>query len=301
MSTPRLSIGITTRERPESLRRCLRSLHLVSHLSPDVIVFDDGSPVPVAQQIAGADLPIPVRVIRDDRAPGLIVGRNRLVREASAPFVLLMDDDAALFDNRAVDRALKLLESDSTLGAIAFAQADSEGTPWDEAMQPGRSRHACLVPSFIGFAHLLRREAFARVGAYRESFEFYCEEKDFCLRLMDAGYRVVYLPDALVMHQPDPAGRSKQKYLRYLTRNDCLNALYNEPWRRLIWILPAKYALFFRMRRALQISDPWGWAWVAGELCASAGEVIRDRRPVSMATVELWKRLRRAPERYEVQ
>jgi GT2 family glycosyltransferase len=299
MSTARLSIGITTRDRPESLRRCLRSLQLVSHLSPEVLVFDDGSVVPVSQQIAGAALPVPVRVIRDDRAPGYIVGRNRLVREASAPIVLLMDDDAALFDNGAIDRGIRLLESDSTLGAIAFAQADAEGTPWDDSMQQRHSRQASLVPSFIGFAHLLRHDVFARVGAYRESFEFYCEEKDFCLRLMDAGYRVVYLPDALVMHQPDPSGRCRQKYLRYLTRNDCLNALYNEPWRRLIWILPAKFALFFRMRRTLQVDDPWGWAWVLRELCGSAGAVMRDRRPVSTATVELWKRLRHAPEPYE--
>ncbi len=55
-------------------------------------------------------------------------------------------------------------------------------------------------------------------GARRlsESFEFYGEERDYCLRQIDAGYRTVYLPDYLVIHEPDPSGRSRQRYLRYV-------------------------------------------------------------------------------------
>ena len=179
------------------------------------------------------------------------------------------------------------------LAAVAFAQCDRAGARWDEGMQPARSRVACLVPSFIGFAHLLRRDAFLSLGGYRESFEFYGEEKDFCLRLIEAGYRTVYLPDALVIHEPDQAGRSRQRYLRYVTRNDCLTALYNEPLSRLVWLLPARLALYFRMRRAWNVDDPWGWAWILRELFRCAGSVFRDRKPVSRETVETWKRLRK--------
>ena len=137
------------------------------------------------------------------------------------------------------------------------------------------------MPSFIGFAHLVRRDVFVAIGGYRESFEFYGEEKDFCLRLIDAGYRTVYLPDALVIHEPDPAGRSQQRYLRYVTRNDCLGALYNEPLNRLVWLFPARLALYFRMRRAWKVDDPWGWAWILRELWKNA----RFRVPRSQARV----------------
>ncbi len=81
----RLTIGITTRDRPEALERCLRSLALVSHLSPEVLVFDDASSPPVREQVTAWAPPVPVRVLRDDRAPGCAAGRNRLVREASGP------------------------------------------------------------------------------------------------------------------------------------------------------------------------------------------------------------------------
>ena len=294
----RLTIGITTRNRPEALQRCLRSLAVVAHLSPEVLVFDDASATPVSDQIGAWDLPVAVRVLRDDSAPAYIVGRNRMVREASASAVFLMDDDAAVFGAEALEAALRVLDADRQIGAVAFAQCELGGERWDEGMQPSRSRAACYVASFIGFAHLLRREVFMAVGGYRNSFVFYGEEKEFCLRLIDAGYRTVYLPDALVIHQPDQAGRSQQRYLRYVTRNDCLATLYNEPLHRLAWLLPARFALYFRMRRAWKTDDPWGWAWIVAELWRNAGAVYRERKPVSPATVALWKRLRKTPEVY---
>jgi GT2 family glycosyltransferase len=300
VSGERLSIGITTRDRRASLVHCLRSIASVAHLSPAVTVFDDASSVPVTEQLAGEHLPVPVTVIRDDRAPGYIAGRNRLIREATAPYVLLLDDDAALLENGAVEAALTVLAGNDRIGAVAFAQADRRGEPWHPAMQASRSRDACYVPSFIGFAHLVRRDVFLRIGSYRERFEFYGEEKDFGLRLLDAGYRIVYLPQALVVHEPDQAGRSTPRYLRYVTRNDCLNALYNEPLRRLAWLLPARFALYFRMRRAWRVDDPWGWLWIAGQLANSGASVWRERRPVSGATVRLWKQLRLQPERYDL-
>ena len=131
MNDARLTIGITTRDRPDALQHCLRSLAVVTHLSPEVLVFDDASSRPVTDQLRGWSVPLDVRVIRDDRAPGYIAGRNRLMREASAPLVLLLDDDAALREGEAIERAVRLLDADPRLAAVAFAQCDREGARWD--------------------------------------------------------------------------------------------------------------------------------------------------------------------------
>ncbi len=300
MTPTRLTVGITTRDRPTALERCLQSLTAIAHLSPEILIFDDASRTPIDEQLSGRNVPVKYRVLRDDTAPGMIVGRNRMVREAAAAAVLLLDDDAGLIDGRSIEQALRLLENDPRVAAVAFAQSDRHGTRWDDSMQPSRSHDACYVPAFIGFAHLVRREVFMAMGGYRETFFFYGEEKDFCLRLIDAGYRTVYLPYALVMHEPDPGGRSQQRYLRYVTRNDCLTALYNEPWYRLLWMVPGRMALYFRMRKAWKVADPWGWAWIVRELVANAGSVVRDRRPVSAETLAVWKELRHVPQLYRM-
>jgi GT2 family glycosyltransferase len=286
---PLLTVGITTRNRPDSLQRCVESLRHLDHLSPEILIFDDASDVPVANTLVAQPR---LRIIRDDRGPGNIVGRNTLMTQASADAVLLLDDDAALLEAAGIERALEILFRDRDVAAVAFAQANEDGRPWPETMQPGRGQSPRYVAAFIGFAHLLRRDVFLRLGGYRERFVFYGEEKEYCLRLLDRGLRVVYLPDALVIHAQNASGRTPQRYLRYVTRNDCLNALYNEPLRRVVWVVPARLALYFRMRAGWGVHDPAGLLWILKEIAANAGGVLRARKPVSRRTLAAWRRLR---------
>lgn len=281
--TPRITVGITTRDRPESLRRCLESLGRIAHLAPQILVFDDGSNPP-------AVTPPGVTLIREATAPGYIAGRNRLVRAAAAPCVLLLDDDAALVDGHGVERALVLLERDARIGAAGFPQGTSSNGPSAPR----------FVAAFTGFAHVVRRDLFIALGGYRERFVFYGEEKEFCLRLLESGHRTVLLEGSPVAHHCDPAGRSRSRYLRYVTRNDCLDAVYNQPFHRALWIVPARLLLYFRMRRAWGIRDPFGWCWVIADLVREAKPAIKVRQPVSYGTLRLWRRLRDGAEPYSI-
>ena len=110
----------------------------------------------------------------------------------------------------------------------------------------------------------------------------------------------MYLPDALVSHLPDAAGRSLTRYLRFVSRNDCLNALFNDPFPRVLWTLPGRFVLYFRMRRGWKIRDPWGWVWLAREVARVAAQPAFKRTPVSRETVRTWRALRSAPPRYEL-
>jgi len=289
-----LTVGITTRNRPDALRACLASLALLEPLDPEVLVFDDGSEPEAAAGKENLD----VRVMRDAGAPGYIAGRNRLVAAARGEFVLLVDDDTRVIESGSVDAALRVLQTDARVGAVAFAQAEADGRPWPAAMQPSPVDVPSVVASFIGFAHLVRRETFLTLGGYREAFEFYGEEKEFCLRLLDAGYQTVYLPDARIAHVIDRGSRDSRRYLRFVARNDCLNSVLNDPFARLLWVLPARYFLYFRMRRGWKIRDPWGGLWLLGELMRIAPAAWHARRPVRRQTLQRWRSLRAAPPAY---
>ena len=292
-----LTVAITTRNRPDALRACLSSLSGIRAMDPEVLVFDDASSPPAADVTAAS--PIAVRVIRDERAPGYIVGRNRLVKEAQNPFVLLLDDDTRLLSADSIEAAVAVLRGDARVAAVAFAQAEADGRPWPESMQPSAARVPAVVPAFIGFAHLVRRSTFLELGGYRESFEFYNEEKELCLRLVDAGYQIVYLPEARVAHVPDPSTRDRRRYLRCVARNDCLNTLYNDPITRLVWMLPVRFALYFRMRRSWKIADPWGGAWLLRDVASRIPAVWKERRPVSYAALARWRALKSGVTAYE--
>jgi GT2 family glycosyltransferase len=293
-----VTIGITTRNRPAALQRCIGSLNAMSELASYVIVFDDASEPPVTPASVG---PLPqgmhLTVLRDDGHSGYIAGRNRIVQEAESPYVLLLDDDAVVFSGAAVDRAVHVLESDASVAAVGFAQAEADGSPWPECMQPGRGAHPAYVGSFIGFAHLLRRDTFLRLGGYRETFVFYGEEKDYCVRALDAGSHVVYLPGALIGHIPDKGERSATRYVRFVIRNDCLYSLYNEPWPIVLLGLPVRLLRYRRMKAGNGAEDG-GLRWIAAELKRTMPDVLRNRRPVSWSTFREWRRLARTTVPY---
>src|SRR5205085_3433923 len=59
----------------------------------------------------------------------------------------------------------------------------------------------------MGAAMAIRGEALAGVGLLDERFFMYSEEVDLCRRVRAAGWRVVYLPEAVVVHHE---GRSSE-------------------------------------------------------------------------------------------
>jgi len=294
---PDLTVGVVTRNRPDSLARCLASLALLHGRLREVIVVDDASDVPidgvlaqVPQSVAGQ-----LTLIKQIVTKGASFARNTMIRRSSTEYVLLMDDDAYLIAGDGIGQALTVLDRHSEVAAIACAQAEADRSPWPPAMQPAAASYRCRVPAFIGFASILRRRAFLEVGGYREEFRMFGEEKDLCVRFLKAGYQVVYMPDVLIAHVSDPVGRSSTEYVRYAVRNDCLFALYNEPWPLCFVSLPVRLLRFFSMHRPRPFQDLAGFAWVLSELVGALPGVAERRTPMSWAELEGWRRLRKQP------
>ena len=293
MNGSRLTVGIVTKNRPASLGACLASLAVLGDALAEVIVVDDTSDVSLESALVNlpASASKKLRLIRQARHEGYIVARNTIMREAGTDYVLLMDDDAALLSRDSILDALRLLEAHPRVGAIACAMAERDGSPWHPAMQPAPVDYTCYVPTFIGFAHILRRRLFLELAGYRESFHFYGEEKDYCLRMLDAGFDIIYMPSARVVHAPDPAGRSQSKYVRYTIRNDCMFALYNEPLPLALVSVPIRLWRYLSMSRGFD--DRGGFVWIVRELVRQLPAILGSRRPVSWTTVRLWRRVGR--------
>jgi GT2 family glycosyltransferase len=298
-----LTIGVTTRNRPQSLARCLTSLEPLDHLIAEIIVVDDAGDVNLEQTLIGLPpgLRRKVSIVRQESTRGYIAGRNSIVGAAASPYVLQMDDDAYVIDPGAVCRALELMAAHDRVAAVAYAQAEADGSPWPASMQPSTVSYRCQVPAYIGFAVLLRRTTFLELGGYRESFFFYGEEKDLCMRVLEAGHQVVYLPDALVAHVPDPSGRSQSRYLRYVIRNDCLCALYNEPLPMALLSVPVRLVRYVSMRRhGGSAFDPDDLRWIVSELVAAIPNIWRTRTPMRWTSIRRWRSLRQAPPLFEM-
>lgn len=299
MSEPRtLTVGVCTRDRPEALLRCLRSLAHVEGEVDRVVVVDDGSAEPVDAGALRRETGLGERleVLREPAPAGPARGRNRIAERARTPWLLFMDDDAVLLSASAVRQGVQVLERDPAVGAIAFPQADEAGRRLPPGAQPSAATRPSLVQTFIGFAHLMRREALGEVGGFRELLEINGEERELSLRLLDAGWRVVYLPDAPVAHLAASTGRADPRRLLLLhVRNDVFTALLDEPLPLALASAPVRLARYFRMRRGWGVDDPGGFRRIVGAVAGAAPRLLRERTPVRWATIREWRRLRASP------
>jgi glycosyltransferase involved in cell wall biosynthesis len=120
---PYLSIIIPVYNSAEALERCLASIAAQVEPPPaEIIVVDDGSDTPCAQQTL--DTPLPIRIVRQDHF-GIPVARNIGVRVAVAPNLLFIDSDCVLDRNclRHLQATMSRLSTDTVF------QLRIEGTP----------------------------------------------------------------------------------------------------------------------------------------------------------------------------
>lgn len=293
-----LTVGICTRDRHESLLRCVRSLRHAEDLVDRIVIVDDASVAPVEPTLRaalGGEAPEGLLVLRAEERIGLSAGRNRVAQAARTPYVLYLDDDALLLSRDSVAQAVAVMRGDASVAGVAFAQSDAEGRLYPPGAQPSPATEPSVVRSFIGFAHQVRREVLLAAGGYRELLGIMGEERELSFRLLDAGFRIVYLPGAPVAHLADPSGRDIPTYLHQTVRNDVLAGLLNEPLPVALGMLPVRLWRYFPMRRHWGGEDPGGFRRIVRAVAQSLPRVRRERRPVRWSTLRAWRDLAASP------
>ena len=184
-------------------------------LESEVLVLDNASDDGSLEAIAGRD----VRVIALDLRTGKAENDSTLLREARGEYCLLLNEDSEL--KAGAPRALlDALEADPRAAAAGAQLLDSEGRPtpcaWRLPDLPWALAAAVFlhervavesvgtVTREVGWAQssamLVRRSAAEEVGYLDPDFFVYSDETDFCKRLRDAGWRILYVPAARAIH-----------------------------------------------------------------------------------------------------
>ena len=58
---------------------------------------------------------------------------------------------------------------------------------------------------------MVRKHAIDQIGLLDERFFFYAEDLDWCKRITQAGWQIIYYPHAEVRHHKSSSGKRKQK------------------------------------------------------------------------------------------
>jgi GT2 family glycosyltransferase len=193
-----------------------------------------------------------VRIETLDRNEGPSPGRNAGIRGSEYPYVFLMDADVQV-QPETIQRLRAAMATDPLIkiGSPIVVHASAPDTiqyaegslhficeainPWMDRPLTERGSE----PRDIGVAPtcglLLDRQAAIEVGLFDERYFIGKEDGDFTHRVRLAGYRILELPDALVLHHSRPRGTW---LFYYQIRNRWHFMLKNYSVRTLLLIAP---------------------------------------------------------------
>jgi GT2 family glycosyltransferase len=223
-----------------------------------------------------------------DHAQGHMRARNRMMLNASEDYYVSLDDDAWFLAGDEITRAVDVLDASPNVAAVAFDIISP-----DQPL-PGKRGSIAVVPLFIGCGHVLRLSAVKEMGGYCEFPRPYgTEEKDLCLRFIDAGYRVVKLNGVHVWHEKSVVARNLASQHASGVCNDLTFVVRRVPLALLPPVIIYKLALhfLFGIRHRLIGSCLRG----VGSFAATSVDTWRTRHPVRLSSLVRYQSLLKSP------
>ena len=76
---------------------------------------------------------------------------------------------------------------------------------WDRPTPEFNFPLSYSYPHLLGTNASFRRSMLLELGGFDEEYEYFLDETDLCCRVVDAGYKIIQLPNAFVHHRPAPS------------------------------------------------------------------------------------------------
>lgn len=226
---------------------CLRSA--CAQVNGEIVVVDNASSdcSSAAGNIIEFGRRLP-HVIRNSVNLGFSKACNVGMRSVSGgDFTLFLNPDAVLVDG-ALARMVEILDSQPDIGMVGGLLANSDGseqvggrrlipTPkraivralglhrlnrywpnlfsnFDLHKQP-LPQYPTEVEAISGACMLVKREAIEDVGLWDEGYFLHCEDLDWCMRFRQKGWKIMFVPDAKVVHYKGTCSKSRPIFVEW--------------------------------------------------------------------------------------
>ncbi|MHB8990479.1 MAG: glycosyltransferase family 2 protein [Chloroflexota bacterium] len=207
----KLSVIVATMDRPSYLERTIASLRAGRVQPHELLVADDSRGPETRELVEGWSSRWPAVRYLETEKRGTSAARNLGARAASGDLLLITDDDCIVQED-CVGRLIEGFEADpeaacvtgrvlpygDARGKVAVAvSGETEPREWRGKARPWGIGHS----SNISF----RREEYHRIGGFDEEMGpgtklYAAEDLDVLYRVLKAGGKVVYRPEAVIYH-----------------------------------------------------------------------------------------------------
>ncbi len=220
--TPLISIIIPVRDRVDVFKRCVNSIFEKStYRNWELLVVDNQSREPATIDFfAELSTLANVRVLKYDAPFNFSAINNLAAAEAQGEILLFLNNDIEVVTPEWLEELLgyavqaeigavgaKLLLPDNriqhggvVLGLSGGADHAFYGLPADQPGYFGLAMVARNCAAVTAACMMTRREVFEKVGGFDPALDVAFNDVDLCLRILAAGYRVVWTPFAVLYH-----------------------------------------------------------------------------------------------------
>lgn len=276
--SPLVSIIICTSDRPNFLENAVKSLVHINYTNFEAIVVDASSTQQTSEIVHRLSTQMNFKLnYQKVEAKNISYSRNVGIKLATGSIVAFFDDDASPPSDW-LEKLLKVYEvQGDKCAAVGGAVRDLTRPGYPLQFRCGISNllsetiairpdgavnhnqpHGFWFNGLMGTNTSFRKDLLEKINGYDEFFDYFLDETDVCLCLIQAGYEVHYA-DVVVDHYPQPShNRIDQKHLKCwysLGKNTTYFAVkhgFNRVWlplflTRLIFLLT--YRCFLRIFR----------------------------------------------------
>lgn len=262
----------------------------------DLIVVDNAS---VDDSLTRLEASFPgdsLRIIRNHENLGFATACNIGLRNSLGSYVMFLNPDCLLQPD-SVRRLFQVLEDHPEAGMVGGLLVDPDGkeqgggrravpTPWRSFVRAfGLARfsdrwprlffdfhlhkqplptHPIEVEAISGACMLVRRAAMNDVGQWDEGYFLHCEDLDFSMNLRSHGWKIMFVPDARIVHHQGSCSRSRPIFVEWHKHRGMMR-FYRKYFRHQypgpllwlvmlgVWLRFAGVAAYYGLRRVGQL------------------------------------------------
>jgi glycosyltransferase involved in cell wall biosynthesis len=227
-----LSVIICTYNREQHIERALQSLvqQDFDKSAYEIIVVDNNSTDHTSEIIQNFKNTHPQYqiVLTKELRQGLSYARNKGIELAKGSYISFIDDDGMAQNDyvRQIDNYVKLFPNDVAFGGKVLPEYENGKEPvWMSKyieriisiVDLGNQVKTLKKTYPVGCNMIFKKSLFKKIGGFNTALKLRSDDKYIFLKIREAGFRVLYLPEVVVKHFIDDF-RTTPAYIKKISR-----------------------------------------------------------------------------------